>query len=492
MRVLIIEDDEGLAELERSIAEGLGFKADASLDGASALEALRGAAAPPCECSGLRGSSYDLALLDYSLPDAKADGLMEKAQAEGLAFPPFIVTTGLGDECVAVAMMRLGARDYIVKDSVFLEALPQALVRVRRELETENCLAETRRALEESERLYRLIAENASDAIFLYDPLGKRFKFVSPSLSRLYGLPDSEIGKHRLSDFIRPGERPGLERDLGERISKVLAGAERRSTTMYRTTVDRPSREPLRFEVLTTLFLNDRGELELIGVGRNVEERARMEEAISKSLAEKEILLKEIHHRVNNNLQIVSSLINLQKEAIDDRRAAEALVDSQNRIQAMALIHEQLYRSPDLADIDFGDYVRRLVPSLIQDFPRPVEVAYELSDDSLPLDSAIPCGLILSELVSNSIKHAFPATKEPRLSVAFGRDPAGYRFVVADNGPGIGFDDGKDAGRAAKQGKRPKSLGLTLVASLVEQLGGSFEANVHAGSRFGITFPIRS
>lgn len=419
-------------------------------------------------------------LLDQVLPDGDASGLIEAVRAQGMEMPPFIVTTEAGDERVAVSMMKRGARDYLVKDSSFIQTLPQALVRLIRELESEMSIDETKSALVKVERRLRMIVENSNDIIFLYDPLSRRFTYMSPSIAALWGAGELEAMSRRLKDYIRPKEYESLKRDLASRLAAFRAGDLSRATTLYRSTIDRPTGGPIRLEVLTTLFVNDDGAPEMLGVGRDVEERARMEESLTRSIREKEVLLKEVHHRVKNNLQIITSLINLQMDSVKNKKAAQALVDSQNRIRSMAMIHEQLYRSPNLNEIVFGDYIRSIVPILIEGFASPVSLEFELSSGSLPLDTAIPCGLILNELVTNAAKHAFPHAREPALLIRFGMSKRGaeYAFLVADNGPGFDYDR-----------ENGSTLGLTLVESLVGQIGGRLEIDGTNGARFSITFP---
>lgn len=472
MRLLIVESDEAIAESEAAVAAELGFDASRAGDGVMAISELFGMG---------HARSSSVMLLDQAMPDGDAPSLIEAVRSQGLELPPFIVTTRAGDERTAVSLMKLGARDYLVKDDGFIDALPQALIKLRSDVESERAIDETRHALQKVERRFRLIAENSNDIIFLYDPDTRRFTYISPSIAKLWGVSATAALSLRLKDFIRPLEYEDLKLDLDSRIAALASGDQSRATAMYRTTIERPSGEPVRFEVLTTLFSRDDGGLEMLGVGRNVEERARMEESLTRSLREKEVLLKEVHHRVKNNLQIVTSLLNLQLDGLKDRKAAQALIDSQNRIRSMAMIHEQLYRSPNLNEIVFGDYIRAIVPILLEGYGGRVGIEYDLSSDALPLDIAIPCGLLLNELVTNAVKHAFPCVDDPKLRIEFGRSPDGAesRFVVQDNGPGFGSGHPECGGQ---------TLGLTLVDSLVGQIGGRLEIDCEAGARFTIAF----
>lgn len=220
----------------------------------------------------------------------------------------------------------------------------------------------------------------------------------------------------------------------------------------------------------------------MYGIQMDITERKRATEKIRASLQEKEILLKEIHHRVKNNLQIISSLLNLQSNAIDDPDMVAQFRDSQNRIQAMSLIHERLYRSEDLARVDFKIYLGDLTESLIRTYRRRgqnVKLCLDIDVVSLDIDTAIPCGLIVNELVSNALKHAFKNRSEGCIGVEL-RSEDQYRLVVWDDG--IGFPVTFDY-------KMTSSLGLQLVNSLVHQLNGTINLSQETGTRFEVIFP---
>jgi PAS domain S-box-containing protein len=211
-----------------------------------------------------------------------------------------------------------------------------------------------------------------------------------------------------------------------------------------------------------------------------VAERTRAQAALSASLREKEVLLKEIHHRVKNNLQIISSLLSLQTANHDIDQTA-ALRESQDRIRSMALIHEKLYRSVDMARVDFRDYVEGLMAGLQRSyFPGPgVRVFADVEGIVLDIDLAIPCGLIVNELVSNSLKYAFRDGRAGEIRVGLARNGQNYILTVSDNGPGL--PPGVDF-------RNTPSLGLQLVNLLAGQLDGTVELDCSRGTRFKITF----
>jgi two-component sensor histidine kinase/CheY-like chemotaxis protein len=221
-----------------------------------------------------------------------------------------------------------------------------------------------------------------------------------------------------------------------------------------------------------------------------MDERERIENKLKKSLEEKEILLKEIHHRVKNNLQIISSLLNLQSRYINDEEMLDIYKESQNRVKSMAIIHEKLYQSEDLARIDFGDYVKSLVLDLFHSYGVDnIEPDISIRDVLLDINTAIPCGLIVNELVTNSIKHGFLASrtrdnsqsldKRDKIAVNITKENEIYTMSVYDNG--IGFPDNLDF-------RHTDSLGMQLVISLTSQLRGTVELERNNGTLFRIVF----
>lgn len=195
--------------------------------------------------------------------------------------------------------------------------------------------------------------------------------------------------------------------------------------------------------------------------------------------------MKEVHHRVKNNLQIVSSLLNLQSTKMNDPSGLAMLQDSQNRVRSMALIHEKLYRSQDLARVDIGEYARHLAAELFRTYRASAQtIMLEVNaakDIWLGIDQALPVGLILNELVSNSLKHAFPEGRTGRVRIELERNTSdAVELIVADNGVGLPGDlDFRQTG----------SLGLQLVMTLVDQLAGTIELDSADGTVFRVTFP---
>jgi len=216
---------------------------------------------------------------------------------------------------------------------------------------------------------------------------------------------------------------------------------------------------------------------------KEIEVRKRAEEALKASLYEKEILLKEIHHRVKNNLQVISSLVSLQADGIKDEPIREVLSDVTYRVRSMALVHEKLYQSHDFARIDFGEYARSLLHYLWRSHgavASPIRLTFDLQAVELPVDTAVPCGLILNELAGNALKHAFRGRNGGEVTVSLHLDETGQiRLGVADDGVGLPENF---------EWCKPQSLGLRLVQMLSRQINASVEVNGDGGTKFEVSF----
>ncbi|MDI6644135.1 MAG: sensor histidine kinase [Methanobacteriaceae archaeon] len=195
-----------------------------------------------------------------------------------------------------------------------------------------------------------------------------------------------------------------------------------------------------------------------------------------------EMLLKEIHHRVKNNLMVISSLLNLQSRQIKDKGYLEIFKESQNRARSMALIHERLYQGSDLKRIDFSDYINTLAHELFNTYvkrPGSINLKINVKDVMLDTDIAVPLGLVVNELISNSLKHAFPDDKTGEVTITMEKDKDKYILIVSDDGVGLPPD---------MDYTRTKSLGLQLVHALTSQINGKVEINGSNGTTFKITF----
>jgi PAS domain S-box-containing protein len=222
---------------------------------------------------------------------------------------------------------------------------------------------------------------------------------------------------------------------------------------------------------------------EVVNIVSMKAEQIKAEQLIKTSLKEKEVLLREIHHRVKNNLQVISSLLNLQAQYLKNKQDLEMFNESKDRVRSMALIHEKLYQSQNLARIDFAGYIRDLIYRLFRSYeadPGKIDLKMDIDDISLGVDMAVPCGLIVNELISNCLKHAFPDGKKGEIKVGLQSvNTNELELKVSDNG--VGLPDSFDF-------RESESLGMHLVNILTDQLGGRIELDRTGGTEFKIKF----
>ena len=334
------------------------------------------------------------------------------------------------------------------------------------------------RERKQAEQLFSGLLEWAPDAIVIVDA-GGRIVRVSAQTERLFGYAREELlgqpvevlmprrfharhAEHRRHYFVDPHVRP-----MGANLE--LYGCRK---------------DGVEFPVEISLSPLATAEGMLVSSAiRDISERQQTERRILDSLREKETLLKEIHHRVKNNLAVITSLLYLQSTYTQDDATLKMLQESQDRVRSMSFVHEALYRSEDLAAVDFADYAGALSQQLLLTYDTSGNIELKTDLDPLPmnLELAVPCGLILNELVTNAIKHAFPAARAGAIWVSLrqcGSD--GYMMQVADDG--VGLPDGLAVDDAT-------SLGLRLVRILTRQIDGQFElVSTHPGARARLTF----
>lgn len=331
-----------------------------------------------------------------------------------------------------------------------------------------------KKLLDESEERYRRLVEHSPDGIIVHNL--HELIFANTAAAKILGAtnPEELLGKP-IYDIIHPDYRETVKERLGmEEEGKAAPLIEEKFLRLDGTPVD--------VEVMAIPCIY-RGNLEVHSVVRDITERKKAEEQIKASLKEKEVLLREIHHRVKNNMQIIASLLRLQSGYIKEEKYREMLDECQNRITSMALVHEKLYQSKDFSKINFKDYIRDILNGVFQSYYTGVDnisLSTNVEDVSLGIDSAIPCGLIINELVTNSLKHAFPDGRKGKIIVVLRKIDNEFELIVSDNG--VGIPENADF-------RKTDSLGLHLVSILAEeQLQGEINLDRSKGTEFKIKF----
>jgi len=338
--------------------------------------------------------------------------------------------------------------------------------------------------MQEGITVYRIVYDNkgnAKDLIIKYanpaSSTSKMFlnkKVTGKSITKLYGSRIASAFIREVNEVISTGKIKKYETYSSFVDSYHLVSAFSPAKNLYvRLTSDITEEKKAE-----NILLNARDNLEI-----KVQERTK---ELLTAVQEKELLIREIHHRVKNNLQIISSLLNLQIPYIKDENSIEFFKESQNRIKSISMIHEKLYQTNNLQEIDFDSYISNILVNLFQTYGVDQDkISYEIKCDDIGLniETSVPCGLIITELITNSIKHAFPSKplddSKNKISVEMYPDGEKIKLIIKDNG--IGFPQDLDF-------KNTESLGLELVNLLINQLDGTINLKREEGTEFSIEF----
>ncbi len=333
--------------------------------------------------------------------------------------------------------------------------------------------------IKESERLYRGAIEAMGAVPYRLGYADNRIVFIGDGIQELTGYSkqeyDYEVWQSITQDVVSIGEYRDLS--LNEAIQKHRKTRDKIWRADYLITTR--SGEKKWVANASVNIVDSRGEIVgSLGSLRDITERKQAEEQIKTSLKEKEILLQEVHHRVKNNMQVISSLLALQKSMLQDEKARAAFEESQKRIRSMALVHTLLYRSKSLSSIHLDEYIQKLTDSLLQEDKAGFRLDIESID--IGIEQAIPCGLVINELITNSLKHAFAEGQSGEIEINGRMIGDEIEIVVADNGRGIPEDIDTE---------NTKTLGLQLVRDLTEiQLKGTVEISRETGTRWTMRF----
>jgi PAS domain S-box-containing protein len=339
---------------------------------------------------------------------------------------------------------------------------------------TERIRAQT--ALIESETRYRMIGELIPFGVWACDAKGN-FSYLSESFLSVLGITLEECRNHGWMHLL-PTE--DYDRTIADWRQCIHTG----SFWDYEYRILDENKKSYIVLSRGAPHTDSTGKItSWVGIHLDITERKRYEERLETSLREKEVIIKEVHHRVKNNMQVISGFLELQSNYIEDPLVVEKLNECQQRVRAMALVHEKLYQSKSLVAINAAEYIKSLIADLMTSYSlsTPVDVSVNVDDVNINIDMAIPCGLIINELVTNSLKYAFNNRPEGKLSLMLHhKEDHTYSLVVQDDGAGLPADF---------EARSSASLGMQLVSVLVRQLGGEMKSESDPGARFTIVFP---
>ena len=333
----------------------------------------------------------------------------------------------------------------------------------------------TARALVESENIYQAIFGNTGTAMALIEE-NTTISLINAEFEKMSGYTREEVvGKRSWTEFVVPED---LERMLAQHNLRREQG--RVAQTHYEFRLIAKNGE--RRDIFLSIDIIP-GTKKSVASLMDITDNKRMTEKLSASLLEKEVLLREIHHRVKNNLQIIISLLNLQSRQVKDKKVLSAIQESQNRVRAMALVHEKIYQSEHLSEIDICEYISYLAKYLFQFYGtdmKAIKLVLEGSCIKVGINTAVPLGLVINELVSNSLKHAFPKGRPGKVIICMHRDENGIVISIKDDG--VGMPEHIETGKT-------DSLGLMLIQSLANQLGATISLDRQCGTAYTIHIP---
>ncbi|MCG2811930.1 MAG: response regulator, partial [Candidatus Aminicenantes bacterium] len=494
--VLVVDDEKELCERIKRELDKEGYRTAVACDGVEGLDHFS-------------HNRVDVAIVDIKMPRMSGLEMLEKCREITDDFVSIIIT-GHGGEERAIQALQLGVFNYLRKPvsleglvtsvgkGIELLHLRRSVAARRRELEIEAALKEQyaqnlERMVEERTKEIKKLSDavKASTESIVISDLEGKIADVNEATLRMYGAGNKEdlVGKSSF-DLIAPEDRQKAVAGMEEALEKGYI-----KDREYHVITNDGSRLPVEMSV--SIMKGVAGEpIGFVGVTRDISERKRAEESIRSSLAEKELLLKEVHHRIKNNLAGIIGLLQLQRETVTDPAAVAQFRELEGRIRSIALVHETLYHIESLARVDLKAYLETLIAQLRAALAPHGDVRFSVAAAGVEmgLDNAVPCGLILNELITNAFKYAFPGDQprpgekacEITVSAEWDGDAGDdgvYTLTVADNGVGLPAD---------LDWATTKTLGLRLVRMLGQyQLKGQIELDRANGTSFRLVFASR-
>ena len=461
--VLLIEDDliDEMALIKAVQEQGLPYRLTVAR---SVIQAR----------AALAAQSFDIVLSDYHLGDGTAFDLMDAFDEQVV-----VLLTGAGDEEVAVRAMRMGVQDYLVKDinRSYLKLMPwrvEAALRQRQQA----------RQMRESDEMFRAVIVASPVPMALNDE-ALRITFLNPAFVQAFGYTLQDI-----PDLAHWWQAAYPDPEYRQSVLEMWA------TAMEKATQAGVSVEPVeakinckdgstKFAMVSAAHLTKSFSGIHLVVLHDISERKLTEDHLKAALRDKTALLKEVHHRVKNNLQVINSLLRLEAARSAQPDTKNVLGEMQGRIRSMALLHESLYRAGSFAQVDLGAYVKQLSQQAFRSSAgagEGVRLSLDLASVAVSLDQATTAGLLVNELISNCLKHAFPDGADGVVAVTLMRhNESQWRLSVSDTGVGLAVDFDV---------RRAQSLGLQLVNDLAMQMDGALHIEAPANGQHGAAFSV--
>jgi len=461
IQILVVEDESIVARDIQKTLQNLGY--DVPCVVSSGKAAIRKA----------EENKPDLVLMDIVLK-GKMDGIEAAEQICSRFNVPIVYLTAYTDDKMLARAKITEPFGYIVKpfeDRELKTVVEMALYKAKMDNE-----------LKESQEWLSTTLKSIGDAVIATDANG-HVKFMNSVAESLIGLNQAEVVGRPLKDIFNIVNEETHEK-IENPVAKALGGDVVVELSNHTVLIAKDGRKITINYSAAPIRDNKREIAGVVLVFRDVTERKQAEERIKKSLKEKEVLLREVHHRVKNNMQVISSLLRLQSGVLEDKKAVVIFKECQDRVRSMSLVHEKFYRSKDLLNIDFAEYIKELTDGLVRSYgidASKIAIKINVKGVSLGINLAIPCGLLVNELISNSLKHAFPKGRRGEIKVSLRPTEKGrIELIIGDNGVGLPKD---------LDFRKTKSLGLQLVNTLVkDQLDGEIELDRSAGTKFEIKF----
>lgn len=468
VRILHLEDNEDDANLIQTLIKRSDIPCD--IEWVDSKEKFESAVLNP---------EINLVLADYTLPNYNGMAALQftKEKRPGL---PFILITGTIGEEKTIEFFHTGLTDFLMKNN--LQRVASTIKRALNEVEEKNKREIAEKELRHSHILFRQFIEAIPEVFWQASPDLDKIVFVSPPFEEIWGIKIEDLYKNSnlWFDAIVDEDKPKVKKAF------FTMSAENKQKAEVEYKITRP--DGLQRSILArAAILKDENfkTIGLIGIAIDITEQAKMIEKIKASLGEKEAMLKEIYHRVKNNLQVVSSLLNLQSKTIKDPISKKIFIESSMRIKSMALVHEMLYTSSDLSQIEMAAYVDKLANQLRLIYHADsnlIKLKIDADSVRLTIDDAIPCGLIINELITNAFKYAFPGGQAGEIQLSIKKKENRVSLIVGDNG--IGLSPELDF-------KNTTTLGMQLINSLTKQLTGEIALDRERGTQYTLTFKTK-